>query len=517
MNKSGRRQFRWNWAVCAVVLAALAVVFVQITDRIEGNFKFPWTLGVLVLAVLVLDVLMLLGGLQRRAKLAIVTAQLLVVIGGGVFIQTFLKMQSSYTGAGVPRFVWKWTLPPDASLPAPPASVVKNAVDLTATNLDWPQFLGPHRDDSVDDPGLSTDWAAHPPRQLWRQPVGAGWGSFAIVNGFAITEEQRGKREITTCLEAKTGDVRWQHVNIVRFSEGMGGDGPRATPTIVDGRVYVMGATGILDCLDGATGSTIWSRDILADVHAKNLTWGKSCSPLVIDQMVIVTGGDAPGPAVLAYDKQSGKPVWQSGTDQSAYCSATLAMIAGRREITVVNGHSVSGCDLADGSPLWSFGWPGNFPKVSQTVPFSGDRIFISAGYNLGGIMLHIATDGRGNQSVEKLWSTRSLMTEFTNIAVKDGYIYGLDDGALTCFDSTNGNQKWRHRGYGHGQILRAGALLIVQAEGGEVSLVEATPATYHEMGTLSALTSKTWNNPALSGHLLLVRNDQEAACYELP
>jgi outer membrane protein assembly factor BamB len=517
MSATRLEKFRWNWAIRIVLLAALALVYVQMTDRIEGNFRFPWTLGVVVLAVLAMNVVMLLGGLQLRAKLSIVAAQLLLVLGGGVFVHKFLKMQGSYTGAGVPRFVWKWTPPPDASLAVPPVPAVGNAVDLAGTNLDWPQFLGPYRDNAIDDPGLSTDWAAHPPKQLWRQPIGAGWGSFAIVNGFAITQEQRANQELTTCLEAKTGTVRWQHANTTRFSEGMGGDGPRATPTIVDGRVYVMGATGILDCLDGTTGSVIWSRNVLADAHAKNPIWGKSCSPLVIDQMVIITGGDTPGPSVLAYDKQSGNPIWQSGIDQSAYCSPTLATIAGRREITVVNGHSVSGCDLADGRLLWSFTWPGNFPKVSQTVPFDGDRVFISAGYGLGGIMLHIATDSRGDQSIEQLWNSRKLKTEFTNIAVKDGYIYGLDDGTLTCLDSATGATKWRHAGYGHGQILRAGGLLIVQAEQGEVSLVEATPEKYHEMGTLQALSSKTWNNPALSGHLLLVRNDQEAACYELP
>jgi outer membrane protein assembly factor BamB len=512
-----RSALRPYWAIAIVCAATLSILFVQATSNIEGNFKFPVTAAVVVVAILLLNLWMLFSQLRLSRKLLIAIAELAILIGGGVFTKTFLRMQGSYTGAGVPRLVWKWTPAPDAALPPIAVATKSTAVDLTATDTDWPQFLGPRRDNAVDDPRLSTDWATHPPKQLWRQPIGAGWGSFAIVDGFAITEEQRGSQEFTTCLEARTGIVRWQHANTTRFSEGMGGDGPRATPTIADGRVYVMGATGILDCLDGATGNVIWSRNVLADAPAKNLIWGKSCSPLVVDQLVIVTGGDAPGPSVLAYDKQSGAPVWKSGTDQSAYCSPALATIAGRREIVVVNAHSVSGCDLGTGTALWSFPWPGNWPKVSQAVPFDGDRIFISAGYGLGCSMLHITTDAVGSQSVTRLWNNRKLKTEFTNIAVRDGLAYGLDDGVLTCLDPATGARHWRDGSYGHGQLLRAGNLLIVQSEPGDVALVEASPAKYHEIATFSALSSKTWNNPALFGHLLLVRNDREAACYELP
>lgn len=380
MTQSDRSGSHWGLAGAVVAVAALAILVIQLTGLIEGNFKFPWTLGVILLTAILLNILMMFSGMRLRTKLLAPAAQVLILICGISFAQHFLKMQGSFTGAGVPRFVWKSTPPPDAALPSIAAPSQPEPITLAATNEDWPQFLGPHRDNVAADTGLSTDWATHPPKQLWRQPIGAGWGSFAVVNGFAITQEQRGPQELTTCLNARTGTVRWQHANTTRFVEGMGGDGPRATPTILDGRVYVMGATGILDCLDGATGSVIWSRNILTDNQSKNLVWGKSCSPLIVDRLVIVTGGDAAGPSVLAFDKQTGEPLWKSGADQSAYCSPALATIAGRREVVVVNAHSVTGCDLGDGTQLWSFPWPGNWPKVSQAVPFDGDRIFISAG-----------------------------------------------------------------------------------------------------------------------------------------
>ena len=245
-----RSTLRPHGPIAILCAATLAIIFVQVTSNIEGNFKFPVTAVVVLLAILLLNLWMLFSPIRWNVKLLVLCAQLGIAVGGGIFIKKFMKMQGSYTGSGVPHLVWKWSPAPDVALPAVPVATKSTTVDLTSTKTDWPQFLGPHRDNSIDDPGLSTDWAAHPPKQLWREPIGAGWGSFAIVNGFAITEEQRGPQELTTCREARTGIVLWQHANTTRFSEGMGGDGPRATPTVADGRVYVMGATGILDCLE---------------------------------------------------------------------------------------------------------------------------------------------------------------------------------------------------------------------------------------------------------------------------
>jgi outer membrane protein assembly factor BamB len=216
---NARSGLRFPWPIAIVCAAALATLFVQTTSAIEGNFKFPVTAGVVLLTALLLNLWMFLGALPFKAKLVIATTQVVIVIGGIAFIGTFLKMQSSYTGAGVPRLVWKWTPPPDTSLPPAPVATHSAPVDLTATSADWPQFLGPRRDNAIDDPGLSTDWAAHPPKQLWRQPIGAGWGSFAVVNGFAITQEQRGPQELTTCLEVRTGTIRWQHANTTRSAK----------------------------------------------------------------------------------------------------------------------------------------------------------------------------------------------------------------------------------------------------------------------------------------------------------
>jgi outer membrane protein assembly factor BamB len=362
---------------------------------------------------------------------------------------------------------------------------------------------------------LARDWSARPPREVWRQPVGLGWSSFAVVGAAAFTQEQRGDQELVVCYDLKTGKVRWTHADTARFHEAMGGDGPRSTPTVAGGRVYALGATGILNCLDGATGKLLWTRETLKGIP--NLEWGKSSSPLVFDDLVLVSGGNTAGPSLLAFNKDNGNPVWQAGHDKSSYSSPVLADLAGRRQVVMVNARSVTGHDPADGHILWEYSWPGELAKASQPVVLEGDRVLLSAGYGLGCVLLQVKDEGGAAQAVSERWSNRYLKTQFSNVVVRDGFVYGLDDGVLTCLDLDTGKRRWKGGRYGYGQVLLAGDLILVQAESGSVVLVEATPDRHHELARLPALKGKTWNNPALAGPYLVVRNDQEAACYRLP
>jgi outer membrane protein assembly factor BamB len=398
--------------------------------------------------------------------------------------------------------------------------------DLATTRpTDFPQFLGAARDNSANTGGvaLARDWSASSPKPLWRQPIGLGWSGFVVVNDSAITQEQRGAQELITCYELTTGKLRWSHANNARFSEALGNDGPRATPTVDQGRIYAMGATGILDCLDGANGKPIWRRDVLADAgNGGNLTWGKSCSPLVESGLVIVTGGTE-GPDLVAYHADTGEPAWRGRSVSPAYASATAATLGGMRQVVTFNKQGASGYRLTDGKPLWDYAWEtAGIWGMAQPVPAGGDRLFLSVGYGQGSVMLSIPALDEGASTamaVKPIWTNRRLRAKFNNGAVRSGFLYALDNETLVCLDLQSGDRKWRGDSYGYGQLLLADDLLIVQSEEGRVALVEAKPDAFRELTSFQALNPGTtcWNPLALSGRLLLVRNNREAACYELP
>ena len=305
----------------------------------------------------------------------------------------------------------------------------------------------------------------------------------------------------------------------------MGGDGPRATPTIADGKVYALGATGILDCLEGSTGKLLWSHDTLKDSGESNLIWAKSCSPLVIADpglVVVSLGSGGPGGSIAAYDAKTGERKWTAGQDKASYASPLLATLAGNAK----SSWSTTSTSKDTISPTARFSGTMNGrkrpAKASQPPVLPGDRLLLTAGYGFTGVLLQIKRDG-DKWTAEEAWTTQHMRTKFTTPVVRDHYAYGLDDGALTCIDlDDEGKHVWQvgrpgtPNRYGHGQVLLVDDVLIVQAESGEIVLAEASPKGFHKLGELPAFKSKTWNNPALAGGHFFVRNDQEAACYEL-
>ncbi len=428
------------------------------------------------------------------------------------------------SGDVVPKLAWRWTPKADVALANEFADLVGGTADLaTITPDDYPQFLGPNRDGTVPGPQLARDWSKHPPREIWRRPIGAGWSSYAIRGNYAVTQEQRGANELIVCYELATGKPVWYHADEVRYEEILAGVGPRSTPTIDGGKVYAMGATGLLNCLDGATGRKLWSHDVPkesgADTEELKPQWGKSCSPLVVGNLVVVSAGAPDGKSLLAYNKETGDVVWHAGDDPSSYSSPQLATLAGKEQIVIINRESVVGHDLADGHVLWRFEWLMPNPKCAQPLVTGSDTVLVSAGYGRGSALLQIAGSDSDGFSVAQLWNEKSLLnlkSKFADMILHNGDVYALDDGILCCVEAETGKRRWKGGRYQHGQLLAVGDLLVVMAEYGELVLVDLQPKRHIELGHIPALTGKTWNNPAIKGRLLLVRNHSEAVCYEL-
>jgi outer membrane protein assembly factor BamB len=231
-----------------------------------------------------------------------------------------------------------------------------------------------------------------------------------------------------------------------------------------------------------------------------------------------VTGGSTLGPVLFAYSLATGEPVWKTGDDQASYASPQLATLAGLRVILSNHARALTAYDPATGQVLMDHAWGGHqWPKASQALVLGEDGILLSAGYGMGCQRLKIEAAPDGQLTASELWTGLKMKTQFNSPTARQGYAYGLDDGRLACLDLATGERLWKEGRYASGQTLLVDDLVIIQNESGPVHLAAAKPDGYEELGKIEALSSKTWNHPTLAGRFLLVRNDREAVCYELP
>ncbi|MCP9495285.1 MAG: PQQ-binding-like beta-propeller repeat protein [Pyrinomonadaceae bacterium MAG19_C2-C3] len=380
----------------------------------------------------------------------------------------------------------------------------------------WTDFRGPGRDGRYEEKTVKTNWSSAGLPLLWRQPIGGGYASFVIAENRAYTIEQRRGQETVAAYNMENGRELWTNTWNAEFRESMGGDGPRATPTWHEGRLYALGAAGELRCLDAKTGKMIWSRNILTDNDAENLQWGMSSSPLIVDDKVITQPGGTSGKSIVAYNKLTGAPVWKVLNDVQSYTSPMLVTLAGKRQILAITARRIVGLASEDGSLLWDYGWAnGAGINVSQPIVVDKNRVFLSAGYGKGAALIEVSGSGK-NFTARKLWENNQMKNKFNSSVLHNGFIYGLDEGIMTCIDVATGERRWKGGRYGYGQVLLASNHLIVTTDGGEIVLVKATPDAHAEVAKFSALEGRTWNNPAIADGRLLVRNATQMACYNL-
>lgn len=296
----------------------------------------------------------------------------------------------------------------------------------------------------------------------------------------------------------------------------MGGDGPRATPTYHDGRIYALGALGELRCLNAPDGELVWRRNILSDNDAPNLSWGMAAAPLIVDDKVIVLPGGGHGKSVVAYQSKDGEPAWKSLDDPQAYASPMLVTIGGVRQILIVSATRAAGLTSDQGSLLWEYPWVTDMGiSVAQPLLLGNDRVFLSAGYGHGAAVFEV-TRAADRFTTRTVWENTRMKNKFTSSVLYQGHVYGLDEAILACLDAATGELKWKGGRYGYGQVLLSGDRLVVLAEDGAVALVRATPERYDEVAKFSAIAGKTWNHPVIADGRLLVRNQREMAAFDI-
>jgi outer membrane protein assembly factor BamB len=419
---------------------------------------------------------------------------------------------------------WRWTETTEERSMAEirqrqaPTPIEAPAKPLELAPGDWPGFRGADRDGKLRGVRLATDWTKHRPELVWKQRVGPGWSSFAVVGNRLYTQEQRGEDEAVICYEADSGKELWIHRDEgVRFKEAVGGNGPRATPTFDSGRLYTLGAKGRLDCLDAATGKLLWTREVTKDSGAKVPQWAFASSPLVIQGVVAVFAGGPDHKAVQAYDAVTGDPRWAAGEGTHSYSSPQRMTIDGVEQVAIVSEQGLSGIDPKDGKVLWNHAWDEGIQRVIQPARIGASDLLLGTTFSKGTRRLHVS-HGKDGWTVEQVWQTKAFSPYFNDMVIYDNHMYGFDGAFLACVSLDQGKRCWKERGYGAGQVLllEEQGVLLVLTETGHIALVAAQPTEVNELARIEGIEGKTWNHPVIAHGRLYVRNDHWMACYRL-
>jgi outer membrane protein assembly factor BamB len=377
---------------------------------------------------------------------------------------------------------------------------------------DWPRFYGPDGNGLAPSQGLKANWSKTPPAKLWQVAMtDNGYAGPAVSGGRVYILDHSGQEDIVRCLELSSGRDVWSF----RYSEP-GADNygfSRATPCIYMGKVYTLGRSGLLHCLDVGTGKKLWVRNLPQDFGGKPPQWNYAASPVVDDNKLIVIPGGSRG-TVAALNPQNGQTIWQGGgTDPASYSTPVPAIISHVKQYVVFNGKAITGVKATDGKLLWRVGWETQF-DVNAAMPLvAGNRVFITSGYNHGCALVEV----QGNAATI-VWQNRAMQSHFTPPLLYQGRVYGTSDpGNLVCLEPGKGKVLWQQSGFEKGGLIIVdGLILAFQGADGALVQVKASPAGYQEVGRFTPLGGQSWTAPVVAGGKLIVRSKTALACYQL-
>jgi outer membrane protein assembly factor BamB len=439
------------------------------------------------------------------------TLALAIILASGFWI--FLRT-NGIDGYSRHDLAWRWAKTPEDRLLSQSGnenSAISTTMETVELQAEWPGFRGNNRDGIVRGVRIRTDWAVTAPVEMWRRPVGPGCSSFAVLGTLLFTQEQRGEDEVVSCYELETGKPVWKHSDKARFYDSHAGAGPRSTPALSGGRVYTLGATGILNSLDAARGKVIWSRNAASDAGIKVLDWGFTGSPLVVGELVVV----ALAGKLAAFDKSAGQPRWFGSDGGSGYSSPHLLTIGGTPQILLMSEAGAISVDPASGEELWNYAWP-IADRILQPALIANGELLLTEEYRT--VRRVAVTKDPNGWNVEERWTSSEMKLLFNDCVIHKGYAYGFDGPGLACMDLSDGKRMWKGNRYrGFLLLLADQDLLLILSEKGELALVPAVPDGFTELSLFPAIRGKTWNHPVLVRNILVVRNAQEMAAFNLP
>jgi outer membrane protein assembly factor BamB len=400
--------------------------------------------------------------------------------------------------------------------------LVLSASRATLQTTDWIQWRGPNRDGKSAETGLLKTWPAQGPPLAWRTAgAGIGYSSFAASGGRIYTLGGRpssptgsgaaSSREFVIAFAADSGKRVWETSIGALFSNDRG-DGPRGTPTIDGDRLYALGGSGDLVCLDVKSGKPVWSKNLLRDFGGSNIYWGLSESPLIVNDRVLVQAGGR-NAAIVALDKMTGAALWTRHGDEPGYSSAVLVQVGGTQQAVFFTAQRALGVSVRDGRELWSYDRVANGTANIATPVVAGTRVFLSSDYGTGAALLELSPSG-----AREVYFTRDMRNHHSTSVLVGDHLYGFSGSILTAMKLDDGTVAWRDRSVGKGSLIYGDQRLYLYSENGVVGLAEPTPAGYREQGRFRIQSGSlpTWSHPIITNGKLILRDQDNVYAYDV-
>lgn len=389
----------------------------------------------------------------------------------------------------------------------------------------WPNWRGPRGDGTWQASAIPDEWPADGLKRCWKQPVGGGFGGVSAADGRVFLMDRRTEpREVerVLCFDATSGDRLWTHHYPATYGDLDYGSGPRATPTVFDGRVYSFGSVGHVFCLDAATGNVLWQREYPLDPDKELPMWGLAASPVIDGDNVIIHPGSEPNGCLIALNRRTGAEVWRSLSDPSGYATPILIERAGRREIVCWTPKHIHGLQAETGKPLWSVPYDVTY-GVSIATPIYANGIVYVSGYWEGARAIRL---GDEPQDAELIWKdNENLRGVMSQPLFRGRHAWMIDKSrGLTCFDLESGKKLWddgnemtpRGRNPQANMVwLNDSDRIVVLNSDGELILARLTVDGYDEKSRTQIL-GPTWAHPAFAWGHVFARNDEELVCVKL-
>jgi outer membrane protein assembly factor BamB len=390
---------------------------------------------------------------------------------------------------------------------------------ISAWAEDWPQILGPRRDGTYVG-AIASTWPKEGPNRVWEIAVGEGFAGPAVADGKVFLFQRKGEEEKLECLDAANGKSIWSNGYAATYRDDFGFDpGPRAVPTVANGKVFTYGPDGVISAVNVADGKTVWRIDGKKEFGSQKGFFGRASSPLVFGDLVLLNVGGESGAGVVALHVATGKLRWKASDDEASYSSPTLGVFDGKTNALFLTRSELISIDPENGKVFFKYPFtPRISASVSAATPLvDGTMIFISASYGTGATVLRVEQG-----KAVKVWAADSVLSNHYATSVhRNGLLFGFDGrqeekAAFVCVDWKTGKSKWRKEHFGAGTVLLAGDRLLILLETGELILAEAGGDTYKELQRAQVLGSGVRAYPALADGFIYARSKDKLVKLDL-